>query len=988
MRTPHGDADVSVVSYPPSTTVGDLVAAVTGQAVPRLVQIDERVVDATTRLDGTELRLGSVLTSDRPSAAVESEADVDLVQIAGHGAGRVARLGPGRYRIGPGRRSSADELAMTPVEQTVLELVVEPTTTASQVVVVAHGPDAAIAGTSLRPERQWSGGTLTVGSRAFELEAPARSEPARALAMPESDGCVAFSRPPRRRSAPVRRPVVDAVRDATLAAPTLWERRPGHPDAFSPTLGVRGDDSSAVTVDLRSERAVAIAGSERFRSALVRTLVVESVTLHGPSDLDLVVLTDHERLAHWDWAKWLPHLRLDGPPALWSARQDIIRWAEGATGRAVLSTTPWMSSHLTVVIIDDPGLWNRRESPLRSIMSNPPDDLRVIALCDGQAHAPAVCTTVISETEHDFARLQSFTRSDDSGDFRPALTETTIAVRVARSLAPLADVDLPAPPPPPIAVDRVEIADIISITTADAIEDRWVANTPGPAVVIGQRGHHHIELPLADDVTIVEAPTIGDAFDVAATWLLGQTVERSPDALWIAPLVHARTERSDWLWRLPHATDPYDLDWSLDPGRLLTRLRSVVADPAGPARIVIVTEAPSAADAPADLDWFAALADGVHATDRLALVVVTDRSEVTIDADTVVHVDIRSTATGLQREATIASRGAERSEPFAPLTRSMAPNTAMDLRPFVVGRALSPLERRIERQRAASLGVPDAALNPLVNALREADSRRPHVASARTVVPPPLPTRVDLDELFDGSPGDGVPLGLIDDAQTAGVQTRWWQPRSGSMLVYGSRRSGLEQVLVTVLLGVIDRFSDLDVRLVVVEPSSARRRALAHIDRAVHIVNPDQKDGIVEMLDDIDATLDRNGGPGRDDAAHLVVLINDLAHVRRRCVDRLIADRIDTVLTRAAAPDSGVDVIASVAELDGAGPFAAATPQRLVGASSDHGELASLGVDRPSELEGIIGRCRSFPDGDLVQIATSATAAEILLARRSIGGDT
>ena len=60
MRTPHGDADVSIVSAPAGTTLGDVVAAVTGQAVPRLVQVDDHVVDATTPLDDAGL-----LTSGR-----------------------------------------------------------------------------------------------------------------------------------------------------------------------------------------------------------------------------------------------------------------------------------------------------------------------------------------------------------------------------------------------------------------------------------------------------------------------------------------------------------------------------------------------------------------------------------------------------------------------------------------------------------------------------------------------------------------------------------------------------------------------------------------------------------------------------------------------------------------------------------------------------------------------------------------------------------
>ncbi len=183
MRTPHGDADVSIVSAPAGTTLGDVVAAVTGQALPRLVQVDDHVVDATTLLDDPGLFEGSVVTSEPMVAAVASDADVDLVQIAGHGAGQISRLEPGRYRIGPGRRSSADELTLAPVEHTMFELVVEPTAAASEVTVVAEQPDTAvdsatdvlIDGIRVDHPTRWSTETLSVGRRAFQIDTPVRS---------------------------------------------------------------------------------------------------------------------------------------------------------------------------------------------------------------------------------------------------------------------------------------------------------------------------------------------------------------------------------------------------------------------------------------------------------------------------------------------------------------------------------------------------------------------------------------------------------------------------------------------------------------------------------------------------------------------------------------------------------------------------------------------------------------------------------------------
>jgi len=117
----------------------------------------------------------------------------------------------------------------------------------------------------------------------------------------------------------------------------------------------------------------------------------------------------------------------------------------------------------------------------------------------------------------------------------------------------------------------------------------------------------------------------------------------------------------------------------------------------------------------------------------------------------------------------------------------------------------------------------------------------------------------------------------------------------------------------------------------------------------------------------------------------MVVSIGDLVQLRARYADQPLGSRIDEVLTTAARPGSGVDVIAYAAGLHGAGPFSTIAPSRLVGASSDHSELSALGVEHPGDLEGVVGRCRSFPGGGLVQLAVADTTIEALLDRRSIG---
>jgi S-DNA-T family DNA segregation ATPase FtsK/SpoIIIE len=1016
VRTPHGDADVAIVSFTEATTLGEIVATVTGQAVPRLVELDGHAVDAATPLAEAALFVGSVLTSEPSNAVVASDADVELVQIAGPGAGRIGRLGPGRYRIGPGRRTSADQLAPAPVEHTVFELVVQPTGAASVVDVVAGPIDTsvtldrsapALGGRRLDEPARWERGTLTVGARAFQLEAPAIGDAPRALARPGPDGTIAFSRPPRPPTDTPRRPVVDALCDATAAAPSLWERRLDRPGALELPLGVRADgsggvgadasgrvrddDIDVVTIDLDAEPALAIVGSDAFRTAAVRALVIEAATLHGPADLDLVVLTAPDRLGHWDWAKWLPHGRRHGAPAIWSSARDIARWVADVASATPAATidTPRVGAHRTLVILDDPPRWIRRESPMRAIASDLPDDLRLVALCDEARQAPATCTIVVSETPDGLADVRHVARSGDGVVIRPALPEAGIAVRIARALAPLVDVEQPLPPTnesAPVGTDRVELPALLGATGRDEIATRWAADDPRAAVPIGRREAAPVQLDVADDVTVVLGSAIGDAFDVAAAWVLGQALDRSPRRLWIAPIVPAGTDRAAWWWQLPHATERYDVDGPIDEDRLLTRLRAVLADPAGPARVLVVVEI-SGPSASSDLGWLHALGDGVRAIDGLALLVVTDRADVAELADTVVTVDGRAApgTSTRRRSATLTPADGTMGVPFEPLQRSAPPTVTLVLEPFVVGRPVTPLERRLEQQRSQAVSSPEPAFGPVVAELRAAATAEGAHAASRAILPPPMPTRVDLDELFADSPGDGIPLGLVDDPAAAGAKVLWWQPGLGAMLLFGSRRSGVDQVLTTIIAGVADRFSDDDVQLTVVDASSTRRRAIADLGRDVRLVAPDHADDVAALLDQVEIELGRRSEGAAADGRTPVVLIGDLVQLRRRYADQPLGARIDDVMGRAAA--AGIDVVATAAELDGAGPFALDAPRWIVGASSNHDELRTLGVERPGDLDGIAGRCRSFPGGQLVQLALADAPTELLLARRSPGSD-
>lgn len=60
-------------------------------------------------------------------------------------------------------------------------------------------------------------------------------------------------------------------------------------------------------VDLSAFATLEVRGPERSVHSLARALLCSASALHSPEHLVVAVLAADERLAHWDWVKWLPH---------------------------------------------------------------------------------------------------------------------------------------------------------------------------------------------------------------------------------------------------------------------------------------------------------------------------------------------------------------------------------------------------------------------------------------------------------------------------------------------------------------------------------------------------------------------------------------------------------------------------------------------------------------------------------------------------------
>lgn len=71
-------------------------------------------------------------------------------------------------------------------------------------------------------------------------------------------------------------------------------------------------DGMPVALSLRAFYHVTLSGEPETVQGTARALVAQLVTLHSPEDLVVAVVPARGAMAHWEWAKWLPHVQVPG----------------------------------------------------------------------------------------------------------------------------------------------------------------------------------------------------------------------------------------------------------------------------------------------------------------------------------------------------------------------------------------------------------------------------------------------------------------------------------------------------------------------------------------------------------------------------------------------------------------------------------------------------------------------------------------------------
>jgi S-DNA-T family DNA segregation ATPase FtsK/SpoIIIE len=370
---------------------------------------------------------------------------------------------------------------------------------------------------------------------------------------------------------------------------------------------------------------------------------------------------------------------------------------------------------------------------------------------------------------------------------------------------------------------------------------------------------------------------------------------------------------------------------------------------------------------------------------RIALHLTDEReSEVMIGTRNATRVPLRIPGRGL-----IRVRDAEPIEFHAAMvsaSSSASDGHDLELRPYVVGRELTPMELRVTRGNSGTTGEAGAGsslqndLSRLVREITVAVEMAEQVRSRR-LCPDPLPDVLDRGRLDTDRPTGGVPFALVDLPDQLRQKIRWWEPgASGSLLIYGTEGAGTADVLASLAIGGAERYSADDLHLYVIDAGAlAPLGALPH---AGAVVRHDEVSRITQLVELLGDEIDRRTGTpaGESLIPHVVVMIDDVGELRQHLDEHRGNDGSDDVwaeIVRIASdgPAVGVCTVATARrEREAPDDFAARFPSRLVMQLADPSGYTSFGF-RPIDLPRFVaGRALDPVDRVELQIAEPPAA--------------
>ncbi len=413
-----------------------------------------------------------------------------------------------------------------------------------------------------------------------------------------------------RRHCATHRSVIDALEIASRGGGELWSRRTGVDDPLRATVG-RGtcgwnppidadrrrslDPELLVTVadgerlvdvpvpvELERRSVLALHGPTSVGDALCRSIVVQLATTYGPSDWQVLVVSN--RPADWRWVGWLPHAsghaaaivdaRNSGELAV-ALDRSVDNTTRDASGvHDSIDGLPRGASagagRQLVVVLDAPELLTTRTGPLRRRLDQ--GDASCIVVVAPEASVPAMATRVfdVGETARGHWADTSERSTWDVGATHIRIAGISLATAdvTARRLAPLLDPEdhddgggVPT---------RVSLAELepIGAGTSASIARRWRTGgrDPAPLAQLGMSADGVVDVDLVRDGPhgLIAGTTGAGKSELLRTMVVSLAAQVSPDHLTLVLVDFKGGSTFDACARLPHTVGVVtDLDGGL-----------------------------------------------------------------------------------------------------------------------------------------------------------------------------------------------------------------------------------------------------------------------------------------------------------------------------------------------------------------------------------------------------------------------------------------
>jgi DNA segregation ATPase FtsK/SpoIIIE, S-DNA-T family len=206
-------------------------------------------------------------------------------------------------------------------------------------------------------------------------------------------------------------------------------------------------DDVPLPVDLPALHGVGVAGPLPATRALARSLIMQAVTMHSPTDLAVVALVGESALGEWEFLKWLPHARGLGGAQLASTSHHALGLVNhllqarvnDAAGTDRSGQASMVLPAVLVLIDETCPLERRRLMPL--LEAGPKAGVFFIWVSSARHRLPKACGAVVEiDPDHVTARTGFAGSGLTVSPTRWEGLSLVDAVAVARNLTPVIDV--------------------------------------------------------------------------------------------------------------------------------------------------------------------------------------------------------------------------------------------------------------------------------------------------------------------------------------------------------------------------------------------------------------------------------------------------------------------------------------------------------------------------------------------------------------------